>query len=286
MIRSLLAVPLIAMAGLATSQAPGAARPTSSAQLTAASAPSFGTRQPFAWGTFVASTASIDGTVTGTVAFSHTTQRATSRPLEAKMVCTSDSCGATPLAFGLVEQILRLDANRWAQLTPNTTIHSVPNGIRIAGTNGTLDIVDLSTLPAKPFTVFIDAPRTATVLLNLSQRAAQTIDELHTTVLAGPSIAKVLWNFAQASVVRLPKTSFLGSVLAPVATTIGPTVMRGDILTQNLTMGTPTPMTIHDSQAGFDGLLPQYPVTDLQKVPSARYDSHSVAQGPLRITAP
>ena len=282
MIRSLLAVPLITMTALAMGHAPTTPRPSRSAQLAVASAPSFGTRQPFPWGTFVASTASIDGTVTGTIAVSHTIQRATPRLLKAKTVCTSDSCGATPLAFGLMEQVLRLDANRWAQLTPNTTIHSVPNGIQITGTNGTLDIVDLSTLPAKPFTVFIDAPRTATVLLNLSQRATQTIDELHATVLTGPPLAKVLWNFAQASVVRLPRTSFLGSVLAPEATTIGPIVMRGDILTHNLTMGAPTPMTIHDAQDGFDGLLPQYPVTELGVVPSTTHGS----QGPMRITAP
>ncbi|WP_298208386.1 collagen-binding domain-containing protein [Ferrimicrobium sp.] len=284
MIRSLLGVPLIALAVFATGEAyllPSATEPP---RLAVASAPSLGTRPTFPWGVFVAANASLDGRITGGAAIGQTLRSGSGIGPNTKELCTSRLCGTAPLAFGLVDQVMRLDADRWAQLTPNMAVQPVEGGLRIVGTNSAMDVADLATLPSTPFAICITAPSSATVLINLSAHATQTIARLRTTTLDGTPISQLLWNFSLVNSVRLPKSSFTGSVLAPAATTVAPLVMHGDLLTENLITGSPNPIVVHDNQEGFDGLLPQYPVTAQISTPSTEHATHSTT--PLRIIAP
>ncbi len=262
MLRSLLVGSLTAVATFTVSQyvtAPSVQ--TRSTNLSAASAPNFGVVPKFPWGVFVDHNASLAASVTGGVAVGGRLLTHGSHALSTRVECTTNACGSTPLAFGLVHQVLNLDSTRWANLTPNMTVYLSTSTIVLRGTNRSLDVVDLNKLPSANFSLRISAPSTATVLINVAPKISKDLDRLRATVLPVSTIPTLIWNFGNIKDLQLPPVTFIGSVLAPEANVIGSADINGDVIAENLRLSGAKAMTIHDNRDGFRGVLPQYPVT-------------------------
>lgn len=239
------------------------ASPSPQNQLSSASAPSFGVLPKFPWGVFVGNDAYLNGAVTGGIAVGGRLESTKRGAFHAAHICTAGHCGANPMAFGLVQQVLKFDSSRWATLGSNMGVQIDSNTITFRGVNRSLDVVDLRGLPAGQVKVDIVAPSTATVFIDVSKSALVSLDRLSSINLLGVSTSRLLWNFAAVASLRLPSIPFNGSILAPDASVIASAAINGDVITENLSVDSVHPIKVHDNADGFSGVLPQYPVTQV-----------------------
>jgi hypothetical protein len=270
------AVGILSLTGITT-------QTTASAQLTAVSIPNIGVGSAPHWGTLVEQNATLSGTVTGGLAVGG---RLTMHP-KTSWWCTRTSCPPIPVAFNVVSQAYTIDATRWGALTPNMTQHSTPARVKLTGSSRTLDVARLTSVPTGSFSVTINAPATATVLIEVTPQAANFIGHLQATQLNGVHTDHLLWDFGSVTSLILGSQSFVGTVLAPQALVTLPALVAGDLFAKDLQSH--QAVVIHDLTNGFTGSLPQYPITADRAtvvIPNARASRSATTGGPAHITAP
>lgn len=158
--------------------------------------------------------------------------------------------------FAATAQSLKDDSQRWDDLAANGTAINQWGGYILSGTDSSLNIFDLdaSLLDAVSY-MNISVPSTSTVIFNIHGATAGLTNMGFNGL---PDAAKVLFNFVDATSLKIAGVEVQGTILAPNATVnFGSGNIKGQLIANSLLASNSG--TSFQGKS-FNGALPEAPV--------------------------